>query len=255
MRLRRLLLLPLLAAALLVGEIAWALLVGTDVPYEPPSTGRQETGDPADPTLELVVLGDSTAAGQGAAYDKGIATGAARTLAAQGRNVVWRNLAVSGAEWSDVRKDQLAQATQLDADVVLISAGANDVTGGTSGSSLKKDVTAIVETLRKGNPDVTILMTGVPDMGSTPRLPQPLRWLAGERAKSLNGVVRETGARLEVPVIPILERTGATFRADHDLFSVDRFHPDARGYAVWMAVIEESLRKAVPPPIGRNSNA
>ena len=246
MPLRRLLLLPLLAAALLVAEAAWALLVGDEVPYTPPSMKPQRTGDPEDPALSLVVLGDSTAAGQGAPYERGIAVGAARTLAAQGRNVTWINLAVSGAKWSDVRADQLRRAVELDADIVLISAGSNDVTGGTSGGSLRGDITAIVGALRADDPAVRILVTGVPDMGSTPRLPQPLRWLAGERAKSLNGVVRATGATLDVVVIPIPERTGPVFRRDHSLFSVDRFHPDARGYAVWREVIDEALEAAFP---------
>lgn len=245
MPLRRLLVLPLLAAALLGAEAAWALLVGEEVPYTPPSTEPQRAGDPGDPALRLVVLGDSTAAGQGAPYERGIAVGAARTLAARGRAVTWSNLAVSGAQWSDVRADQLQRAAELDADVVLISAGANDVTGATSGGALRDDITAVVRGLRASDPDVTILMTGVPDMGSTPRFPQPLRWLVGERAESLNGVVRATGAALDVAVIPIPERTGPVFRRDHSLFSVDRFHPDARGYAVWREVIDEALLAAV----------
>lgn len=251
MTLRRLLALPVLVVVLLVAEVAWALAVGGSVAYEPPSTDPQRTGDPRQPPLELVVLGDSTAAGQGAPYAKGIATGAARTLAEEERYVTWSNLAVSGARWGDVKEQQLDGAVRSAADVVLISAGANDVTGGTSTRSLRADIEAVITALRASDPEVRILITGVPDMGSTPRLPQPLRWLAGLRASRLNDVVREQGARLDVTVIPILERTGPAFRRDHSLFSADRFHPDARGYAVWRRVIAQSLRAvALPPPSG-----
>jgi lysophospholipase L1-like esterase len=236
---RRLLLLPALAVLLLAAEVAWARFVGGEVPYEPPSQEVERTG--SGPPLELVVLGDSTAAGQGAPYADGIARAAARTLAAEGRAVTWRNLAVSGATWGDVREKQLAAAARVRADVVLVSAGANDVTAGRSGGAVREDVAAVVAGLRAGNPGVRVLLTGVPDMGSVPRLPQPLRWLAGERARSLNGAVREVGARLGVRVVPILERTGPVFRRDPGLFSVDRFHPDARGYGVWNAVIAEAL--------------
>jgi lysophospholipase L1-like esterase len=221
------------------------------VPYEPPAKGAQRTGDPERPRLDLLVLGDSTATGQGAAYGAGIAAGAARALAGEGRFVVWRNLAVSGATWSDVRTEQLAGRRAPTPDVVLISAGANDVTGATRTGALRRDIAAVVGALRRANPAVQIAITGVPDMGSTPRLAQPLRWLAGVRARRLNRAVREEGARLGVTVIPILERTGPLFRRDRGLFSADRFHPNARGYAVWRAVISSPCAGAEPP--GQNS--
>lgn len=244
---RRLLALPLLAALVLGAEVAWALLVGGRVAYEPPSPGLRRTGDAARPSLRLVVLGDSTAAGQGAPFERGIAAAAARELAGEERRVLWNVLAVSGATWGDVERKQLPGAARLRPDVVLVSAGANDVTHATSGGSVRGSVAAVVGALRRANPRVVVLVTGVPDMGSTPRFPQPLRWLAGARARSLDAAVREEGARLGVPVIPILQRTGPAFRADRGLFSADRFHPNARGYAVWSAVISASLAAAPSP--------
>lgn len=243
MSIRRLVALPVLAALVLLAEVVWAMVVGSSVPYAPPSPGLRRAGDAGRPTTRFVVLGDSTAAGQGAPFAEGIASAAARELAREGRHVVWYDLAVSGERWSGVEQQQLAAATRLRPDVVLVSAGANDVTHGTSGGSVRSSVAAVVAGLRRANREVRVLVTGVPDMGSTPRLPQPLRWLAGERAKSLDGVVREEGARSGVPVIPILQRTGPAFRRDHGLFSRDGFHPNARGYALWSAVIAESLAR------------
>ncbi len=206
--LRRLLVLPVLVVLVLVGEVAWAVLVGGTVPYEPPSPGERRTGSPDGPVTRFVVLGDSTAAGQGAPFARGIATAAARELARSGGQVVWHDLAVSGATWGDVEEGQLAAAVRLRPGVVLVSAGANDVRHGTSGGGLRGSVRAVVRRLQQEVPGVRVVITGVPDMGAAPRLPQPLRWLAGQRARSLDGVVRAEGERLGVPVVPLLARTG-----------------------------------------------
>ena len=44
---------------------------------------------------------------------------------------------------------------------------------------------------------------------------------------------------------PIAERTGPSFRKDRTLFAADRFHPNARGYALWIAVINDALDAAI----------
>ncbi|MCA1612368.1 MAG: hypothetical protein LC780_16315, partial [Acidobacteria bacterium] len=43
----------------------------------------------------------------------------------------------------------------------------------------------------------------------------------------------------------IAERTGPAFRRDRTLFASDRFHPNARGYALWAAVLDEALDAAL----------
>jgi lysophospholipase L1-like esterase len=225
-------------------EVALAVLGGPGVPYERPPEGTQPFGDPGAPGLRLVVLGDSTAVGQGAPPPAGIAAGVAEQLAAGGRRVALRNLAVSGATWADVRRQQAAPAAALRPDVVFVSAGANDVTAGRRAGAVRDDVAAVVRTLRAGSPAPLVVITGVPDMGSIPRFAQPLRWLVGRRGAHLDAAVRAEAERLRVPLVPIAQRTGPAFRRDPSLFAADRFHPDARGYAVWRAAIAPTLRAA-----------
>lgn len=193
--------------------------------------------------LTYVVLGDSTAAGIGGTYSSGIAVATARHLA-QHNTITMTNLGVSGARMSDVRKLQLPVAEALRPDIVLLSAGANDVTHLTEIRSMRNDLRAIVTALRAANADVTIVITGSPDMSSPPRVPRLLRRLAAWRTKQVNRMFRSEAGSYDLDFAPIADVTGPLFRKDRSLFANDRFHPNDRGYATWNAVLNEALMQA-----------
>lgn len=240
----------LLAAALAVGGFILLLVVEAivarvgvpDDDYQPPSDAPRTFGDPDAPRLTFVVLGDSTGAGRGADYEAGIAVGSARALARSGRRVTLVNLAVSGATLADVRAEQVDAAASTRPDLVLLSAGANDVTGLRSSAAIREDLEAIADRLRR---DAPIVVTGSPDVGSAPRLAQPLRAVAGIRAKQVNETVREVARERDLVFAPIAERTGPAFRRDRTLFAPDGYHPSADGYALWTPVLIEALESAL----------
>lgn len=196
------------------------------------------------PQLTYVVLGDSTGAGQGAPYDAGIAVATARHLARAGRRVSLVNLSVSGATLADVVAGQLPLAVRARPDVVLVSAGANDVTGLTSTGAVREAVEEMAARLREASPGVRIVLTASPDVASSPRLAQPLRWVTRLRTRQVNGAFREVAAARGLTVAPIAARTGPLFERDSGLFSSDRYHPNARGYATWVAPLTEALDRA-----------
>ncbi|HEX7153466.1 MAG TPA: SGNH/GDSL hydrolase family protein [Thermoanaerobaculia bacterium] len=201
----------------------------------------------AQPALTYVILGDSTAAGVGGDYEVGIALSTTRVLERQYR-VSMTNLAVSGAQFSDVRKKQLPEAEMLRPDLVLLAAGANDVTHLTPLRSIRNDFREIVKRLIAANPKVKIVITGSPDMGSPPRVPRLLRGLAFRRTTSLNRMLVAEAAPYGIVFAPIAQRTGPLFRADRSLFADDEFHPNDRGYATWLPVLEEALAQALQGP-------
>jgi acyl-CoA thioesterase-1 len=196
------------------------------------------------PRMTYVVLGDSTAAGVGGDYEAGIATSTARALGETFR-VTMTNLAVSGAQMSDVRREQLPAAKALRPDLVLVSAGANDVTHLSSIRSMRADLRTIVEQLREANPAVRIVITGSPDMGSPPRIPRLLRGIASWRTKAVNRMFVEEATEHRLTFAPIAKKTGPLFRRDRSLFDADRFHPNDAGYATWVPVLNEALARAV----------
>ncbi|HXG90647.1 MAG TPA: SGNH/GDSL hydrolase family protein [Vicinamibacterales bacterium] len=195
--------------------------------------------------IRYVVLGDSTAAGVGAPYEDGIAVQTARHLG-ETSQVTMHNFGVSGARMRDVLEKQLAQAEALRPNLVLLSVAANDVTHLTSIPSMRRRLREIVQRLRAANPDVRIVVTGAPDMGSPPRIPWLLRWVASLRTKMVNRMFKSEVASLNLVFAPIAEQTGPLFREDRTLFHADRFHPNARGYATWVVVLNQALPAAPP---------
>jgi lysophospholipase L1-like esterase len=243
---RRVLLAVVLAAGgfvlLLVVEAIVARITVPDDDYRPPPDAPRAFGNPDAPPLTLVVLGDSTGAGRGADYEAGIAVGSARALARGGRRVTLVNLSVSGATLADVRAEQLDAAARARPDLVLLSAGANDVTGLRSTGAIREDLEAIAGRLR---PAAELVVTGSPDMGSVPRLAQPLRAVAGLRAEQVNRTVQEVVRERDLVLAPIAERTGPAFRRDRTLFAADGYHPSGAGYAIWIPVVVEALESAL----------
>jgi lysophospholipase L1-like esterase len=226
------------AAAVLVVEVIAALRQPL-IPFSNPSREPISFGS-SGPKIRYVVIGDSTAAGQGAtAPEYGIAVTTAKHLADK-YQVTLVNLGVSGATMQSVLKDQAPKAALLKPDLVLISAGANDATHFSSGVQVGECFTNIVNTLRAANPNVRIAATGCPDMGSIPRFAQPLRWIAGTQTGRINSAIVPVTLSKQVTFLDIAS-TGPDFRRDPTLFAADNFHPNDRGYAVWTQVINRHL--------------
>ncbi len=131
-----------LALRCAVGIIAAATALRFAAAEQSPARASLTFGT-SGPELTYVVLGDSTAAGVGGDYERGIAVATARELAKR-RIVSMTNLSVSGARIEDVRKVQLPLAESMRPDLVLLSAGANDVTHLTRLRSVQRDLRAIV---------------------------------------------------------------------------------------------------------------
>ena len=229
--------------ALLVVEAIIARQTVPDDGYVAPSSEPRSFGRDGDPPLSYVVLGDSTGAGRGAPYERGVAVRTAEILATR-RRVVLTNLAVSGATMTDVRAEQLAAAVRRAPDLVLVAAGSNDVTHLRSGGAVRNDLVEVIDRLRAARCDVAIVVTGAADIGAVPRMAQPLRALAGLRTRQINAAVAEAAREPDVVFAPIAERTGPLFRDDRSLFATDGFHPSAAGYATWMPVLDEALGRA-----------
>lgn len=196
------------------------------------------------PPIRYLVLGDSTAAGVGADYERGIVLETARHLAGSHR-VELLNLAVSGARFRDVLRDQLPRAGGWKPDLVLLDVGANDATHLTSSRSMRRDLEEIIRSLLAENCEARIVVTGSPDMGAPPRIPFFLRGLAAARARRINALARQAVSDHDLTFAPIADRTGPAFRSDPTLFHPDRFHPNARGYALWVPVLTEALDAAL----------
>jgi lysophospholipase L1-like esterase len=192
------------------------------------------------PTLTYVILGDSTSIGQGTDYPSSYAWQTAQHLS-QTHQITLVNVGVSGARAADIATSQINEALPRKPDIVLLAVGANDVTHLTSMASLEESLVSIITRLRQENPNVQIVVTGSPAMGSVPRFPWPVKQLAAHRTRQVNAVYVRLGAKYNLVFAPIADKTGPAFLADPSLFAIDKFHPNARGYALWTPVLNDAL--------------
>ncbi|MGV9891976.1 SGNH/GDSL hydrolase family protein [Streptomyces sp. NPDC003395] len=189
---------------------------------------------PGEPPLRLLMLGDSTAAGQGV-HRAGQTPGAllASGLAAVAeRPVQLRNVALPGARSDDLeRQVRLALAGPGPApDICVIMIGANDVTHRMPPTRSVRYLSAAVRRLRTAGAEVVV--GTCPDLGTIEPVQQPLRWLARRASRQLAaaqtiGVVEQGGR-----TVSLGDLLGPEFAANpRELFGPDSYHPSAEGYA------------------------
>lgn len=224
---------------LIIIELLMIKLDGKPVPVPNIPRGPETFG--IGRPLTFVVLGDSTSVGQGSDYDQGIARSSARYLADGGNQITLYNFGVSGARAHDVLFKQVGQSIKLKPDIVLIAVGANDITHFTSASQVEADLSLVIRQLRASNPKSKIVLTGSPFMGSVPRFPQPIRYLAGIRTAQLNQQLQSLQTKGSVFVAPLATDTGKTFSEHPELFAQDKFHPTAEGYQSWMPTLQRAF--------------
>lgn len=181
--------------------------------------------------LELLVLGDSIAAGLGAQRPKDVlgarlCKGLADFLH---RPVRLRTVAVVGAESKDLatQLDRLAPDYRADAAVIIV--GGNDVTHRTPVSSAASDLEAAVRRLRESG--AAVVVGTCPDLGALRPVPQPLRALGAQASRQLAHAQAAAARRAGARVVSLRRAVGAMFIENpDDMFSLDRFHPSALGY-------------------------
>lgn len=246
--LRRLLTLILLLTLGFVVLLAIEVLVALNGRSLPPRLplflnrdfdGPHDGGDQEEP-ITLVWLGDSTGAGVGASrVETALPTKVVRGL---GRSVRLRVLAMSGARVRDVLRQQLPRVAALHPDVVVVGVGGNDVTHLTPRSlfeGLYEVMLRAIESLRP----TTVVVIGVGDFGTVPRIPQPLRALTGWRGRRFDDVIRRAALESGAAYVDLYGQTGPRFGHDPDRFySEDGFHPSDEGYRIWTDVILDVLR-------------
>ena len=194
--------------------------------------------------LMMVVLGDSTGAAVGATdVDHGyprLVAGALATVAS--RPVTLRVLAISGARVADVRSAQLPSVAEAHPDIALLVVGGNDVTHLTRRRAARRDLRAVIEGCARTG--ATVVVAGVPAVGTTRRVAQPLRLILRLRAHRLDTVWRDETAAAGAVRVELAAQTGPAFAADAALFSDDMFHPSDKGYALWARVLQDGVVRA-----------
>ncbi|MEV7620152.1 SGNH/GDSL hydrolase family protein [Microbacterium sp. NPDC089321] len=185
---------------------------------------------PGEP-VRLLMVGDSLAAGLGAAKPKETLGGRlARALAKQiGAPVVLRSVAVVGSESSDLAAQLDTLTPEDEIDVAVIVVGGNDVTHRIPVVESARHLTDAITRLHERG--ARVVVGTCPDLGALRPVPQPLRGLASRLSRRLADVQAESAERAGAAHVSLRRTVGPLFFDEPEqMFSLDRFHPSALGY-------------------------
>jgi lysophospholipase L1-like esterase len=221
-------------------------------PLPPAAAAAPRTG-----AFKIVALGDSLTQGTGDVRG-GYASRVAEALRRDKRVVIFTNLAVAGAETDDVLgviRGAEARRQIAVADLLLVSAGGNDLNHGLRGlmtggaetlpevsiTKARENLRQLVSQLRQLNPNAAIRLLG---------LYNPFEVAAGEseRARALLldwnvAIEQATNPFPNVVAVPVAD----LFASRGDLLAGDRFHPGPRGHQLIAQRLLATLPEAAEP--------
>ena len=194
-----------------------------------PAQGRTSgSGEP----LRMLVLGESTAAGCGVSvHADALAGQLAATLTEQLRRpVAWRVVGRNGVTAKVTRQNLLPLVPLEPVDLAVIVLGVNDTKNLTPLQRWRTDLQMLFFDLRVRVGPARLLVSGVPPMEMFPALPAPLRQFLGLRAARMDAALRQVVFQTDQAAYG-----GPLTGLNPAMFSIDRFHPGASGYARWAA--------------------
>jgi lysophospholipase L1-like esterase len=199
----------------------------------------------------FVALGDS--------FTQGVGDPVRRDGGRGGRSWAWRgwaallaeglreprlhNLALSGAQTTDVERDQLPAALQLRPDLASVIVGVNDtLRAGFDPARVSAAAAHTVGALRAAGAEV--LTMRLPDPGRMLGLPGSLARPLARRAHEVNAIMDAVAARFGT-----LHYDAAGDPATHDpaMWAVDRLHPSERGHRLIACRFYDQLAAAGLP--------
>jgi lysophospholipase L1-like esterase len=197
-------------------------------------------------TLDLLLVGDSIAAGLGAELPKETlgARLATRLAKATRRSVRLRTVAEVGSESSMLaaQLERLPPAYRPDLAVVVV--GGNDVTHRVPVAESVRHLEDAIAALRGRGAEVVV--GTCPDLGALRPVPQPLRALAARASRQLAQAQGEAAVRAGAHAVSLAHVVGPFFVTNPDeMFSLDRFHPSAAGYRRTAKALLPSLLTAL----------
>lgn len=199
------------------------------------TAGREHAGQP----LSLLTVGESPVAGVGVcSHDEAITGQLAQALAARlNRPVAWQACGKNGVTAREALEQLVPQIPRKSVDFALVAFGVNDTTAFRPVARWRSDLLAVLEELDTRCAPRLILLSGVPPIAHFPALPQPLRWVLGMKARTLDVAACDLAPRMPRTVyVPLVLDTG-----DHTMMASDGYHPSAKGCTAWAQLLADAV--------------
>ncbi|MCV2884898.1 SGNH/GDSL hydrolase family protein [Aestuariibacter sp. AA17] len=190
--------------------------------------------------LSILVLGDSAAAGVGVKTQQDALVGQLVGQLEPHYSITWQLLAKTGENTSSFRK-LFDTSNPICADWVIVSLGVNDVTSRQSLRVFVEHTQRLINEIRERTGARHIILTAVPPMHLFTGLPQPLRWVLGQRAKQLDSALSDVCDVLNCHHLTISDDNIVSSEAHSDMIAEDGFHPGKGAYMLWGQKVAELI--------------
>ena len=223
--------------------VAQALFTRARLPRLPEPDGDRHGSVGEGPSLRLLILGDSSAAGVGVHNQRHALAGyLSQSLARRaGMRVHWRLLAQSGLTSAHCLA-LLRDHEPLQADVAAVVLGVNDIIEQVPSHHAVAAREAIANHLRNACGVAHVVFAPLPPVHHFPGLPQPLRWVAGRDARRHDRAVADWArTRSDVSHVPI------DLPLNAGVMAMDGFHPGETVYRICGTALAEHIAERVCP--------
>ena len=187
-----------------------------------------------DTSVKLLVLGESTVAGLGAAsHDRALAGRFAEQLSNRlGKPVEWNVIGRNGVTAERTINELIPLVPDKVFDYILLGLGGNDVMKLSSPRKWRRDMTRLLGILREKNPNAIIFISNCPMIKYSPAIPHPVKFLLWELSKMHDANIKQFTSGMDRVFYyhqpPDVKLEG---------FFADGIHPSEQGYADWSAAM------------------
>jgi acyl-CoA thioesterase-1 len=193
--------------------------------------------------INYLALGDSTGAGVGA-RDGGYVLRLFKRLEQERPGSTLTNLCVSGATTADLLRDQLDRGISSKPQLITIGIGTNDVGHNVSVQRFAENYKTMLERL-KSETQAVIVISNIPDVSSSPRIPASSRYEYQQMVKEFNRRIDQLADAYGIAVFDVYTITHEELPKHPEYFSADQFHPSDAGYQLWADEMWPILAKLV----------
>lgn len=218
--------------------IIQGIYVRRSVPRLPEPEGAHKGQTGAGQKLNILILGDSAAAGVGVSEQHNALSGHISALLSSQYHLSWELIAKNGYKLADIIQQlKTVEKNKTHYDIAIISIGVNDAKGFTSENDFDEKLDQLTSLLIDEFSVNHIVFSAIPPMADFPSLPFPLSWLMGLRSTLLNSVlVDHTEKSQHTSLLKNEIAVGPHF------FAADGFHPNQQGYGIWAKQIWNHLK-------------
>lgn len=221
-------------------------------------------------TLNLMIVGDSSAAGVGSETQQQALAGRLipaleqqSVINTQFDNLHWSLQATTGHTSFDILRRLYVLPTPNEAiDIMVLSLGVNDATSNVATNIWQQQLEDIIEIAKRKFGAKTLIFSSLPPMAKMPALPSPLNDFIGAKASKLDTILQQVCNSHKN--VHYMAADFARMAEEHDvkkhskgepidgkvMFASDGFHPSAITYGYWAQQLSDLIAQLLADNAG-----